>query len=105
MLPGRGHAQAALQRAADVGDDVAEQVIGDDHLILAGVLHQEHRERVDVLCVAVMPGYPAATSLNTRCHSAWPCCMALLLSAMHTLVSPFASANSNACRMMRCTPL
>ena len=49
MLPGRGHAEPALQRAADIGDDVAEQVVGDDHLILPGILHQEHRERIDVL--------------------------------------------------------
>ena len=42
------HAEPALQRAADVGDDVAEQVVGDDHLELAGILHQEHRQRVDV---------------------------------------------------------
>ncbi len=56
-------------------------------------------------CEAVMPGYSAATSLYTRCHRAWPCCMALLLSAMHTLVWPLALAYSNACRMMRLTPL
>ena len=31
--------------------------------------------------------------------------MALLLSAMHTLVRPRAAANSKAWRMMRCTPL
>ena len=44
----RRHAEAALQRAADVGDDVAEQIVGDDHLELPGILDHEHRERVDV---------------------------------------------------------
>ena len=42
-----GHAEAALQRPADVGDDVAEEVVGDDHLELPGILHEEHRQRVD----------------------------------------------------------
>jgi hypothetical protein len=45
---------------------------------------QEHRHRVDVLVRRGDAGIRAATSLNTRCHSAWPCCIALLLSAMHT---------------------
>ena len=34
-VAGRGHAEAALQRAADVRDDVAEQVVRDDDLELA----------------------------------------------------------------------
>ena len=101
----RGHAEPALKRAADVGDDVAEQVVGDDHLELAGILDQEHGQRVDVeMRWRRSPGTRAATSLNTRCHNAWPCCMALLLSAMHTRVSPWAAAYSKAWRMMRCTP-
>ena len=33
---------------AEVGDDVAEQVVGDDDLELRRVLHHQHRERVDV---------------------------------------------------------
>ena len=44
----RRHAQTTLQRAADVGDDVAEQVVGDDHLKLIGTLHEQHRERIDI---------------------------------------------------------
>ena len=44
----RRHPQTALQRPADVGDDVAEQVVGDDDLELAGILDQEHRQGVDV---------------------------------------------------------
>ena len=56
-------------------------------------------------CRGSMPGYCGATSLNTRCHRAWPCVIALLLSAMQTLRRPFAAANSNACFTIRCTPL
>ena len=33
-IPGRGHAEPALERAADVRDDVAEQIVRDDHLEL-----------------------------------------------------------------------
>ena len=42
------HPETALERAADVGDDVAKEVVGDDDLELAGILHEQHRERVDV---------------------------------------------------------
>ena len=44
----RGKPEAALQLRAEIGDDVAEHVVGDDHLELRRVLHQLHRERVDV---------------------------------------------------------
>ena len=43
--------------------------------------------------------------MNTRCQSAWPCCIALLLSAMQTFVRPRAFANANACLTIRFTPL
>ena len=43
-----GKPEPALQRAADVRDDVAKQVVGDDDLELPGILDQEHRERIDV---------------------------------------------------------
>ena len=55
----------------------------------AGIVHHVHRQRVDVVVRrGSIPGYCGATSLNTRCHSAWPCGIALLLSAMQTFVSP-----------------
>ncbi len=44
----RGHAHAALERGAEVGDDVAEEVAGDDHLEGRRVLDQIEAERVDV---------------------------------------------------------
>ena len=36
-LPGRGEPEAALQGRAEVGDDVAEQIVGDDDFELAGL--------------------------------------------------------------------
>jgi hypothetical protein len=37
-IAGRSHAEAALQRAAKVRDDVAEQIVRDDDLELRRVL-------------------------------------------------------------------
>ena len=45
----RRHAQPTLERGAEVGDDVAEQVVGDNHLELAGIEHHVHRQCVDVI--------------------------------------------------------
>jgi hypothetical protein len=44
-----GQADAAGHRGRHVGEDVAEQVVGDDHVVAAGVGEEEHRRRVDVL--------------------------------------------------------
>ena len=43
-----GHAQTTLQRAADVRDDVAEQIVGDDDIELTWVLDQHHRQCIDI---------------------------------------------------------
>ena len=42
-------ADAAGDRGGEVGEDVAEQVVGDDHVEPAGVGHHVDRGRVDVL--------------------------------------------------------
>ena len=38
-----------LTRAAEVGEDVAEQVVGDDHVVALRVLHEVDARRVDVV--------------------------------------------------------
>ena len=48
-LPEAAMPEPALERRAEVRDDVAEEVVGDDHLELARVEHHVHRERVDVV--------------------------------------------------------
>ncbi len=48
QIAGGGEPEAALQRGAEVGDDVAEQVVGHDHVELRRRLHHQERERVDV---------------------------------------------------------
>ena len=40
-------AEAALQRGAEIGDDVAEHVVGDDHVEALGLADQLHRQGVD----------------------------------------------------------
>ena len=42
----RRHAHAALQGGAEVGQDVAEEVGGDDHVEAVGAQHHARRERV-----------------------------------------------------------
>ena len=46
------HAQAALDHRRQVGDDVAEHVVGDDHVVVLGVLDEPHAAGVDVVVVA-----------------------------------------------------
>src|SRR5580700_4365216 len=43
-----GHAQPALQAGGEIGDNVAEHIVGDDDIELAGVAHYLHAERVHV---------------------------------------------------------
>jgi len=44
-----GQANSAAHRRGQVGDDVAEQIVGDDHVKATGVGDKEDRGRVDVL--------------------------------------------------------
>jgi hypothetical protein len=43
-----GHTEASLQAGGEVGDDVAEHIVGDDHIKLARVAHHLHAERIDI---------------------------------------------------------
>ena len=47
-VAGRRQAEAALQRGPQVGNDVAEEVVGDDHVELGRVLHHQQHEGIDV---------------------------------------------------------
>ncbi len=51
-----GDAHAALDDAAQVGDDVAEHVRGDDHVVVLGVLDHPHAAGVDVVVVGLDVG-------------------------------------------------
>ena len=56
-------------RAAEVGEDVAEQVVGDDHVVAMRVLRRSRcRPRRRGCTPWPTCGYSAATSLNVRCH-------------------------------------
>ena len=47
---------AARDRGGEVGEDVAEQVLGDDHVVRRRLLDQLHRHRVDELVVELDVG-------------------------------------------------
>ena len=47
-----GDAHAALHHRAEVGDDVAEHVVGDDHVEPFGILDEPHRRGVHVGVIA-----------------------------------------------------
>ena len=87
-LPDAAMPEPALQGGAEVGDDIAEQVVGDDHVELRGVLHQQHRERVDVQvpCLDVRELAPLPPGRHAA-RGRGPAAMALLLSAMQTAVA------------------
>src|SRR5690606_8047215 len=48
-VAGRGQADAPGDRAAEVGEDVAEQVVGDDHVVALRVLDEVDAGGVDVV--------------------------------------------------------
>ncbi len=64
-----GAADPAGDRAAEVGEDVAEQVVGDDHVVAAGILHEVDARGVDVVVRrSRRRGTRRATSSNVRCQ-------------------------------------
>ena len=52
----RGEAEAADRGGAEVGEDVAEHVLRDDHVEVRGPLHEVERGRVDVRCLELDVG-------------------------------------------------
>ena len=49
MFPVAARPMPPVIGGRDVGEDVAEQVVGDDHVEVLRLGDQEHRGRVDVL--------------------------------------------------------
>ena len=52
-ISARGHAQPALQACREVGNDVAEHVVGYDYVELPGVAHHLGAERIHVHVLGV----------------------------------------------------
>ena len=50
-VPARGEADAAGDGGGEVGEDVAEEVVGDDHVEALGLGDEEDRRGVDVQVV------------------------------------------------------
>ena len=68
-LPDEARPMPPRHRAAEVGEDVAEQVVGDDHVVRAGRSARSRcRPRRRGCRRWSTSGYSAATSSNVRCH-------------------------------------
>ena len=89
--------QPADENRGEIGEDVAEEISGDDHLKRLRRTHEIHRHRVNVARVALdVRDTPLPTSSNTRRQS--PCAaIAFALSAIVTRVLPCARAHAKAC--------
>jgi len=44
-------AEPALNRGAEICQNVAKQIVADDHVILRRIEHHVHRHRIDVLMI------------------------------------------------------
>ena len=50
-ISGSGESKPTLNRSAQVRQNVAKQIITDDHVVLRRIEHHVHRHRIDVLMV------------------------------------------------------
>ena len=101
-----GHPEAALQRRAEVGDDVAEQVVGHDHVGTATgpapAAAPAHRCRG---AAPRSPGYCGATSGTPAARARGRRHRVALVGHADRRQPVARAANSNAWRTIRCTPL
>src|SRR3989475_12207524 len=93
-------AHPADQLRGQVGQDVAEEVAGDDDVELRRVAHQLHRGRVHIEVTGLDVGTLLATAFHCCCQSAPACVIALDLSTITT--SRWAAPNAYS--MIRVTP-
>ena len=81
-VAGGGEAEAAGELCGEVADDVAEEVVGDDDVELAGVADELHGEGVYIKVAGIDVGVFEAEDLKTRCQRSPAKVMALDLSDM-----------------------
>src|SRR5262249_20933831 len=63
-----GEPEPAGDAGGDIGEDVAEGVLHHEHVELAGVHDDPHRDRVDEPVLTSISGYSGAISVTTRRH-------------------------------------
>ena len=80
-----GDAHAAGEGAAEIGEDVAEEVGGDDHIERFRPEHEAGSHRVDEPVSVSTSGYSAATRAKTSFQSVIAYCWALSLVTLVTL--------------------
>ena len=96
--------EAAGQRAAEVGQDVGEQIGGDHHLERLRPQHEARRHRVDQPLLGLDARVLGATRRNTSSQSIMPYCWAFDLVTLVTFLRLRVSARSKAKRMIRSQP-
>ena len=100
-------AEAADQAGAQVADDVAEHVLGDEHGVVLRVLEHPHADRVDVRLVGPDPrrgSYSLAILRKTRVIRPPVSRSTLGFSTSVTRLRPVFFAYSNAWRQMFVQP-
>ena len=94
----RGDAQRSGDLAGQVGQDVAEHVLGDDDVELVGVADQVHGHRVDVEVVELDVGVLARRSRGTRRGTGrWSVFSTLALCTMVTLLRRCRASSKATC--------
>ena len=97
MLPPGRHAEAAGDGRADVGEDVAEQVRGDDHVERLRVRDHPRAQRVHVVLLQLdVRETPSRRSATTSSHSTIACCSAFDLVALASIFRGRDCASLNA---------
>ena len=94
----RGQPDAAGDRSGEVGEDVAEQVLGDHDVELRGTLDQAHGHGVDQLVLELDLGVLGATSSATARHRARGLEDVGLVDAGHAAAPPARRAGRPAAR-------
>jgi hypothetical protein len=71
-VPAGGDAEAALDHCRKVGDDVAEKIFGDDHVIIFRLLDKPHCGGVDMVVVLLDVFVIGVAHLLVRAHPQIP---------------------------------
>ena len=105
MFPEAARPMPPVIGGGEVGEDVAEEVVGDDHVEARRVGRQEDRGRVDVQVVdGRRRGTPHPTSATSRDHTAPACTSTLVLWTRVSLRRGRRDARAKASRTTRSTP-
>src|SRR5947209_12108165 len=64
-ISGSGHSQSALECGGKIRDDIAEHVVGHDHLKISRLPDHQKTKRIYIKVARLNPGVPACGLLET----------------------------------------